>query len=105
MVRSWVATAANDTRNSTAPAMPQKDDARTERGRHTRGGEADDDRVVAGQHQVNEDNLPEGEQLLTEVHRNRPCLTLALEKLDHLVRFDGGRDADAEQPNRPATSR
>ena len=90
---------------------------------HARRRHSDDDGVVAGEHEVDDDDLRKGDKLLIQVHaildrsskRKRPprrsgreaggwlaraALGAAIRAGDqthHLVGFDHGRDADADQ--------
>ena len=57
---SSTATAASAMRSSVAAADADQDGALTPLGRQAGGGQPDDDRVVAGQHQVDHDDLQEG---------------------------------------------
>ena len=61
---SCVATSANRMRSTTAPPTPQKMTLARRRGSTLRGRHADHDGVVAGEHDVDEDDLHERDQLL-----------------------------------------
>ena len=56
--------AAKNMRSTTAAAMPQKMTLAADLLGNARGGETDDDGVVARQHQVDHDDVDEGDEVL-----------------------------------------
>ena len=64
MASNCVATPANSTRSTTAPAMPKQNDFRADARIDARGRKPDHDGVVAGEREIDDDDLRERDQLL-----------------------------------------